>query len=61
MQSRKHLFESQAHLNCWIDARRRDGPPDDSRREVRKTVNCNVKVAYLSALARHLPTPRATS
>lgn len=31
------------------------------RREVRRTVNCNVKVAYFSALAPRLPTPRATS
>ena len=29
MQFGKSLFQSQAHLDCWIDARRRDEPPDD--------------------------------
>ena len=29
MQFGKSLFQSQAHLDCWIDARRCDEPPDD--------------------------------
>jgi hypothetical protein len=57
----KFSFQSQAHLNCWLNARRRNEPPDDSAGRFARRLYGNVKVAILSTPALHLPTLRPTS